>query len=48
MITISLDQLSRPQPGGIATYVRGLVGALAALEAGPLIGLVPSDSVDLG
>ncbi len=48
MITISLDQLSRPQPGGIATYVRGLVGGLAALEAGQLIGLVASDSVDLG
>ena len=48
MITISLDQLSRPQPGGIATYVRGLVNALASLDAGPLVGLVPSDSVDLG
>ena len=47
MITISLDQLSRPQPGGIATYVRGLVGALASLESGPLVGLAPSDSVDL-
>ena len=47
MITISLDQLSRPQPGGIATYVRGLVGALASLESGPLVGLAPSDTVDL-
>lgn len=47
MITIALDQLSRPQPGGIATYVRGLVGALGSLEVGPLVGLTPSDSVGL-
>lgn len=28
-IAISADQVMRPQPGGIGTYVRGLVGALA-------------------
>lgn len=27
-ITVSLDQLSRPQPGGIAVYARGLVSGL--------------------
>jgi glycosyltransferase involved in cell wall biosynthesis len=27
-ITISIEQLSRPQPGGIATYIRGLVTGL--------------------
>jgi glycosyltransferase involved in cell wall biosynthesis len=31
-ITISIEQLSRPQPGGIATYVRGLVTGLASLN----------------
>jgi glycosyltransferase involved in cell wall biosynthesis len=30
-ITISVEQLSRPQPGGIATYVRGLATGLEAL-----------------
>ncbi len=48
IITVSLDQLSRPQPGGIATYVRGLVAALASIEAGDLVGLTTSDPVDLG
>ena len=48
IITVSLDQLSRPQPGGIATYVRGLVAALASIEAGDLVGLTASDPVDLG
>jgi glycosyltransferase involved in cell wall biosynthesis len=31
-ITISIEQLSRPQPGGIATYVRGLAVGLHALD----------------
>jgi glycosyltransferase involved in cell wall biosynthesis len=31
-ITISVDQLYRPSPGGIATYVRGLAAGLAALH----------------
>jgi glycosyltransferase involved in cell wall biosynthesis len=30
-ITISIEQLRRPQPGGIATYVRGLAVGLQAL-----------------
>ncbi len=30
-ITISVDQLYRPSPGGIATYVRGLATGLAAV-----------------
>jgi glycosyltransferase involved in cell wall biosynthesis len=31
-VTISVDQLYRRQPGGIGTYVRGLVEGLASLE----------------
>ena len=31
-IAISVEQLYRPQPGGIATYVRGLAAGLAALN----------------
>ncbi len=31
-ITISVDQLYRPSPGGIATYVRGLAAGLAELH----------------
>lgn len=31
-ITLSLDQFYRPQPGGIATYVRGLVRGLSSLD----------------
>jgi glycosyltransferase involved in cell wall biosynthesis len=31
-IAISVEQLYRPQPGGIATYVRGLAAGLAALD----------------
>jgi glycosyltransferase involved in cell wall biosynthesis len=30
-VTISIEQLQRPQPGGIATYVRGLASGLSAL-----------------
>jgi len=45
-ITISVDQLYRPQPGGIATYVRGLVRGLATLdEELDLVGLTPSGAV---
>ena len=49
-IALSLDQLVRPQPGGIATYVRGLVGGLAALGRDDVVGLAPSGSplADLG
>lgn len=31
-ISITLDQFYRAQPGGIATYVRGLIGGLASLH----------------
>ena len=42
-IALSLDQFYRLQPGGIATYVRGLVGGLASLdEELRLIGIAPS------
>jgi glycosyltransferase involved in cell wall biosynthesis len=42
-ITLSLDQFYRPQPGGIATYVRGLVKGLSSLhdESLQLIGVAP-------
>jgi hypothetical protein len=42
-VSISLDQFYRPQPGGIATYVRGLVGGLVALheDSLQLVGVAP-------
>jgi glycosyltransferase involved in cell wall biosynthesis len=43
ILTLSIDQLFRPQPGGIATYVRGLAQGLASLDD-PLLevfGLAP-------
>ncbi|MGD0852140.1 MAG: glycosyltransferase [Acidimicrobiales bacterium] len=42
-ITISIEQLNRPQPGGIATYVRGLAAGLHALDDPNLdvVGLAP-------
>jgi glycosyltransferase involved in cell wall biosynthesis len=42
-VSITLDQFYRPQPGGIATYVRGLIGGLAALhdESLRLLGIAP-------
>jgi glycosyltransferase involved in cell wall biosynthesis len=42
-ISISLDQFYRPQPGGIATYVRGLVRGLNSLhdESMRLLGIAP-------
>jgi glycosyltransferase involved in cell wall biosynthesis len=42
-IAISLDQFYRPQPGGIATYVRGLIKGLASLgESEHLTGITPT------
>ncbi|HVB18711.1 MAG TPA: glycosyltransferase family 1 protein [Acidimicrobiales bacterium] len=32
VVAVSVDQLWRPQPGGIATYVRGLLRGLSELE----------------
>lgn len=52
-IAISVEQLYRPQPGGIATYVRGLASGLVALgdESFDVIGFaprgVPRDGVPL-
>lgn len=45
-VAITLDQFYRPQPGGIATYVRGLVRGLASLhdESLRLIGIDPLGS----
>jgi glycosyltransferase involved in cell wall biosynthesis len=45
-ITISIEQLDRPQPGGIATYVRGLATGLDSLQDPSLdvVGLAPSGS----
>ena len=46
-LTISLDQLYRRQPGGIGTYVRGLVQGLAQLDdrSFEVLGLVPRGPV---
>jgi glycosyltransferase involved in cell wall biosynthesis len=43
-VAITLDQFYRPQPGGIATYVRGLVRGLSSLsdESLRLIGITPA------
>ncbi len=45
-VSITLDQFYRPQPGGIATYVRGLIRGLASLqdESLRLIGMTPVGS----
>jgi glycosyltransferase involved in cell wall biosynthesis len=42
-IAISVEQLYRPQPGGIATYVRGLAAGLAELndESLDIVGFAP-------
>jgi glycosyltransferase involved in cell wall biosynthesis len=47
-ITISIEQLNRPQPGGIATYVRGLAAGLASLADASLdvVGLGPRGAID--
>jgi glycosyltransferase involved in cell wall biosynthesis len=47
-ITISIEQLQRPQPGGIATYVRGLAAGLHALDDPTLdvVGLGPMGADD--
>ncbi len=44
VVTITLDQFYRPQPGGIATYVRGLVNGLASIheESLRVLGVAPS------
>ena len=49
-ITLSLDQLYRPQPGGIATYVRGLATGLSELddESLAVVGVAPRGSLPLG
>ena len=43
-VSITLDQFYRPQPGGIATYVRGLVNGLASLQDESLrvLGITPT------
>jgi len=43
VLAISVEQLYRPSPGGIATYVRGLVAGLAALDdpSFEIVGLTP-------
>ena len=43
-ISVALDQFYRPQPGGIATYVRGLIRGLVSLHEESslqLIGITP-------
>ena len=50
IITMSLDQLYRPQPGGIATYVRGLATGLGELGDDDLavVGVAPRGSLPAG
>ena len=49
-ITLSIDQLFRPQPGGIATYVRGLAQGLVSLDDSSLdvVGVAPRGPVPAG
>jgi glycosyltransferase involved in cell wall biosynthesis len=49
-IAISVEQLYRRQPGGIATYVRGLASGLAALndESLDVVGIAPRGVPDEG
>ena len=44
VVSITLDQFYRPQPGGIATYVRGLVNGLASLrdDSVRVLGIAPT------
>lgn len=44
VVSITLDQFYRPQPGGIATYVRGLINGLASLDDSSMrvLGIAPS------
>jgi glycosyltransferase involved in cell wall biosynthesis len=51
ILTLSIDQLYRPQPGGIATYVRGLIDGLAELDSQfDVVGIGPRGeaSIDVG
>ena len=43
VLAITVDQLYRPSPGGIATYVRGLVAGLAQIDGSgfDVVGLTP-------
>ncbi len=43
VLALTVDQLYRPSPGGIATYVRGLVAGLAQLDTAgfDVVGLTP-------
>jgi glycosyltransferase involved in cell wall biosynthesis len=41
-VLVVAEQLRRPVPGGIGTYVRGLVGGLLALSAPPTVELIAS------
>ena len=44
-VALGIDQLSRPQPGGTATYVRGLIHGLAEIAPNlTLVGVGPRDA----
>ena len=46
-LVVSMDQLYRPQPGGIASYVRGLLQGLVALDGEwDLRGMAPRGRLD--
>lgn len=47
VLAVTVEQLYRPSPGGIATYIRGLIAGLASLDGADLevVGLVPRGPV---
>ena len=49
LVAVTVEQLWRPQPGGIATYVRGLLRGLSELESSwQVVGLAPRAPGDGG
>ncbi len=47
-IAISIDQLYRDQPGGIGTYVRGLLHGLSQVSSDEIVGIAPRGKVPNG
>ncbi|MEI8268701.1 MAG: glycosyltransferase [Acidimicrobiaceae bacterium] len=47
-IAISIDQLYRDQPGGIGTYVRGLLHGLSQVGGDEIVGIAPRGNVPSG
>jgi glycosyltransferase involved in cell wall biosynthesis len=47
-IAVSIDQLYRDQPGGIGTYVRGLLHGLSQVGGSEIVGIAPRGDVPSG